>query len=134
MMVSFGQLSIANMEWEWTTVDGGRPSSGKGLMRVQQLYQTAAFRFAPYNKPTMRIMLEASFRNNSLGKKIKDGAEDERLLKELFFPYFETSELEGMVRLDVSIVRFFAGARYFLPPEGNDAQVRPEAGLYLMFR
>jgi hypothetical protein len=39
-----------------------------------------------------------------------------------------------MVRLDVSIVRFFAGARYFLPPEGHDPQVRPEAGLYLMFR
>jgi hypothetical protein len=134
MMVSFGQMTIPNMEWEWTTVDGGRPPSGKGLMRVQQLYQTAAIRFAPYNKPTMRIMLEASFRNNSLGKKIKDGAEDERLLKELFFPYFETPEIEGMVRLDVSIVRFFAGARYFLPPQGHDAQIRPEAGLYLMFR
>ena len=134
MMVSFGQLTIANMEWEWGTLSSPRPSSGKGLMRVQQLYQTAAIRFAPYNKPSMRIMLEGSFRNNSLGKKIKNGAEDERLLKELFFPYFETSELEGMVRLDVSIVRFFAGARYLLPPQGHDAQIRPEAGLYLMFR
>jgi hypothetical protein len=134
MMVSFGQLTIPNMEWDWAAPGGGRPASGKGLMRVQQIYQTAALRFAPYNKPSMRIMLEGSFRNNSLGKKIKEGAEDERLLKELFFPHFETSELEGLLRLDVSIVRFFAGAHYFLPPEGHDAQLRPEAGLYLMFR
>jgi len=139
-VITFGQSVLSEMDYSY--VDSShvpRPPDDylkvKGSLKMQQSYQSAAIRFAPYNKPNMRIMLEAAFRNNVLSKSFKGGdAPSRHLIEDFFVPYWEASELEGMVRLDVSIVRFFAGARYFLPPEGHDPQVRPEAGLYLMFR
>ena len=134
MMLSAGQITIANLHYDWNGLqDGGTPPSGKGLLRASQFYQTAAVRFAPYNRESTRVMLEGWFRNNTLSRTFKQG-DDEEVLDELFAPYFETPELGASVQLDVSIVRFNAGARYFLPPEGNDAQIRPEATLALMFR
>ena len=134
MMLSAGQITIANLHYDWNGLqDGGTPPSGNGLLRASQFYQTAAVRFAPYNRESTRVMLEGWFRNNTLSRTFKQG-DDEEVLDELFAPYFETPELGASVQLDVSIVRFNAGARYFLPPEGNDAQIRPEATLALMFR
>jgi hypothetical protein len=139
-VITFGQLLLSKMAYSY--VDSSnvpRPPDDymkvKGSLKLQQSYQTAAIRFAPYNKPTMRIMLEAAFRNNALSKSSEGGdALSGQLIENLFVPYWETPELEGMMRLDVSIIRFFAGARYFLPLKGKDVQLRPEAGLYLMFR
>jgi len=139
-VISFGQLILAQMDYSY--VDSfltPRLPDGywgpEGSVKMQPSYQMAALRFAPYNKPSMRIMLEGAFRNYALSKSFKGGdAPSRQLIEDFFVPYWETPELSGVLRLDVDIIRFFAGARYFLPPKGKDAQLRPEAGLYLMFR
>lgn len=134
MVASVGQFSIANLSYDWSGIqDGGRPPGGRGLIGLQQLYQSAAVRIAPYNVNQTRALLEVSFRNNTLVDKIKQG-DDETILAELFYPYFESPELAASLQVDVSIVRIFAGVRYYLPPDGLDAQLRPEGGLYLLFR
>ncbi|RPH93639.1 hypothetical protein EHM69_09735 [candidate division KSB1 bacterium] len=135
MMVSFGQFSIYSADLHWITDTGIGILNNKSTADFRQAYQTAAIRFAPCNKPNMRIMLEGAFRNNVLNSEFNDGnSTAETFCDELFAPYMETPELSVTARLDVSIIRFYASARYFLPPEGKDAQLQPEAGLYLMFR
>jgi hypothetical protein len=138
MMVSFGQVTIANLHYSYTDSSNvPRPPdpyvATNGLLRATQFYQTVAVRVAPINKTDLRVMFEAGFRNNSLAEKIKQG-HDETLLKEWFFPYFEAPELNAAAQLDINIVRLRAGARYFFPPKGKDAQLRPEASLHLLFK
>ncbi|MFZ5432278.1 MAG: hypothetical protein ACOZB3_00745 [Calditrichota bacterium] len=134
MVISLGQYSLPNLSYEYedTTSSSTLPEVHKGLLRMGQFYQTAAIRFAPYNRNTTRIQLEASFRNNTLMEKIKQGS-DESALEKLFFPYFEAPEIAGGVQLDIAIIRFNAGVRYYFP-SGEDAQLRPEAGLHLLFK
>ena len=139
-VITFGQVLLSKMEYSY--IDSFLMLSDpigywgpEGSLKLQQSYQTAAIRFAPYNKPTMRIMLEAAFRNNVLSKSFEGGdALSKDLIEKFFVPYWETPEVEGILRLDVSVIRFYAGVRYFLPPQNTDAQIRPEAGLYLMIR
>ena len=137
MVISLGQLVIPNLHYEFTDTTADRPPNEsavvhQGLLRVGQFYQTAALRFAPYNREQTRVQFELSFRNNTLTEKVKQGTQ-ESVVEELFYPYFEAPELGGSAQLDVSIVRFRAGVRYFMP-SGEDAQLRPEASLHLLFR
>jgi len=138
MMVSFGQVNIANLHYSY--IDSSNTPQPPapyvptvGLLRATQIYQTVAVRVAPINQTDMRLMFEAGFRNNSLAEKIKQG-HDATLLKEWFFPYLEAPELNGTLQLDFNILRFRAGARYFFPPKSKDAQLRPEASLHLLFK
>ncbi|MBU1984668.1 hypothetical protein KJ815_09690 [bacterium] len=137
MVVSLGELIIPNLHYEFTdTTFTGRPPNvpvrNKGLLNVGQFYQTASLRFAPYNRATTRLQFDLSFRNNTLSETVKQGTK-EAVIEELFYPYIEAPELSGAVQLDVSIVRFRAGARYYFPA-GEDAQLRPEAALHLLFK
>ncbi|MDD5088346.1 MAG: hypothetical protein PHI18_06055 [bacterium] len=132
-MISLGELMIPNLHYEFTdSAVAGDPAVQRGLLRVGQFYQTAALRFAPYNREQTRLQFELSFRNNTLTEKIKQGTQ-ESVIEELFYPYFEAPELGGSAQLDVSIVRFRAGVRYDMPT-GEDAQLRPEGSLQLLFR
>ncbi|MBU1919831.1 hypothetical protein KKG66_03225 [bacterium] len=127
--LSVGQKAIPNLHYRFET-----RSVHEGLMRANQFYQTASIRFTPLQAKDSRLRLEAFFKNYTFSNNVKSGAENEAVLEEYFYPYFETPEVGGMVQVDYNIVRAQLGVRAYFPPDGNDTQVRPFGGLHLMFR
>jgi hypothetical protein len=124
-----GQKAIPNLHYKF--VD---ESEHVGLMRANQFYQTASIRFTPLQSDDSRLLMEAFFKNYTFSNKVKDGLENETMLKDTFYPYFETPELGGQVQLDYNVVRVQIGVRAYFPPEGLDTQVRPFGALHFMFR
>jgi hypothetical protein len=134
--LSVGQKAIPNLSYEYFEVSPALviPLIHRGLQRANQFYQTASIRFTPMQSTDSRLMVEAFFKNYAFSNKVKDGIENETILEEYFYPYFETPEIGGQVQLDYNVVRVQIGARAYFPPEGLDTQVRPFGALHFMFR
>lgn len=134
--LTLGQKAIPNLSYEYYEIAPGAavPTVYTGLMRANQFYQTASIRFTPLQGDDSRLRLEAFFKNYTFSNKVKSGDDNEPLLEDYFYPYFETPEVGGMVQVDYNIVRAQLGVRAFFPPDGNDTQVRPFGALHLMFR
>ena len=127
--LSVGQKAIPNLHYQF-----GGANGKEGLMRANQFYQTASIRFTPLQGDDSRLRLEAFFKNYTFSNNVKDGAENEAILEEYFYPYFETPEVGAQVQVDYNIVRVQIGVRAYFPPDGNDSQIRPYGGLHFMFR
>ncbi len=84
--LSVGQLTIAKFYYDYQT--DASPDPKHGLLRMQQLYQTVAVRFVPFTiADQSRLVLQASFRNNAVSSKYKQGeASDKVIVDKLFFP------------------------------------------------
>ncbi len=124
--LSVGDVTITNLSYvrQQDTQPGG-------LFRASQFYQTAALRLTPVNSQSTRIRMELSFRNNILEEKAKGGnANAELPLRS----YFETPEVAGVLGFDLDFLTIDAGAKYYAPPDGFDAQVRPFGSLSFMIR
>jgi hypothetical protein len=135
--LSVGQLTIANLYYDYLTDASREPVHG--LFRLQQFYQTASVRFVPFTNPDKsRLVLEASFRNNTVDCKYKQGlASDKTIIDKLFVPYFESPVVSGSAQYDIEILRITAGVKYYMPSvsgSGNQAQIQPYGGLSFMFR
>jgi hypothetical protein len=114
--------------------DAGGPihADRHGTVGIGQLYQTAAIRFAPFDWNETRLMLEAAFRNNTLAKTIRHNSGTEFF--DYYDPFLQASQASGSIRFDWNILHADLGADYFMPSGGEKAELRPRAGLFLMFR
>ncbi|MBI5060165.1 hypothetical protein HZB60_10345 [candidate division KSB1 bacterium] len=133
LTISAGDYQLPNFAWEYTDSTLGANGTRTGLIRAQQIYQTVAVRIAPINSEDARLSLEGWFRNHSFTKSNKRG-EDNAIIERVFLPYFETPEMGGAVQLDISFVRVEAGAKYFAPPDGLNAVVRPYGSVHFMIQ
>ena len=130
--LTIGQKAIPNLSYHYSR--SVLPFGGSGLMRVNQFYQTASIRFTPLQGNDSRLRLEAFFKNYTFSNNVKSGAENEPVLEEYFYPYFETPEVGGQVQVDYNIVRAQIGVKAYFPSDGNDSQIRPYGSLHFMFR
>ncbi len=133
MSISVGDVSIPKFTYDYYTNPGPFVERG-GRLSVSQFYQTVALRVFPWNRSTSRLAVEASFRNNSASLSFSDHADVQDEVKAKIQPYWETPELSGKIQFDVSVIRIDAGAKYYLPPDNLDAQLRAFGGLYFMVK
>ena len=126
--LSIGNIGIPKLTYSQDSLNQISPD-----ISLNQLYQTVALRAFVFNRSTSRLMIEGSFRNNTVSMTYSGGmTQDKSVIDALFVPYFETPELGGRLQFDVSVISLQAGVKYYTPPQNYDPQLRIFGGLYFM--
>lgn len=95
-------------------------------------HQSVAMRWTMLSSSTYRLRLEGAARNHIVSAKYANDT-SQNLIESSFLPYMEAPMLDGSIQLDIDIVQVNAGVKAYLP-DGEDAQIRPFAGLYFLFK
>ena len=122
--VSFGSKVVSS--------DEAPDLSEVNSISASVFYQTIALRWTVMSSKSQRLRLEVGAQNNILNTTFDNDTYKDRV-ETLFFPYIEAPMLDGSLQFDIDILQVNAGVKAYLP-DGEDAQIRPFAGVYFLFK
>ncbi|MCB9357541.1 MAG: hypothetical protein H6505_03120 [Calditrichaeota bacterium] len=115
----------------------GTPEGHHNAFSSTVFSQSVALRWTILSATTYRLRIEGGASNFVLSSSFKETNDDSKVLQpyieDLFFPYIEAPMIDGSLQLDIDIVQANLGVKAYLP-DGEDAQIRPWAGVYFLFK